>query len=264
METLSGSEFNKLHRDKKFVKLTNKKEDHNGFRYKTGLNENYIEFNPIVGCNTVGISFYKREEMVNWLSSTQTDYQVMVYYRDVLVPDYSKVYVDNLEGRYWADKVILSERKRVDESVFVKALQELKISLEHIENQTEEICLAAVKRNGLELKHVKNQTEEICLAAVKNCGGLALKYVEDKTIEICLLAVRQDRLSLDGRVSKKTLMERNFEPKYAEGNLVEGIRSAAIRYSSNRGDNRDSRGDNRDSNCLHENMDDGEMGWLIV
>jgi hypothetical protein len=84
----------------------------------------------------------------------------MVYWRDLHVPDNSRV--DIQSSKYKADKVILGKRKRLDEGVFIKALKEGKIELEIIENQTEDICLAAVNRWRLSLKYVIKQTEGIC------------------------------------------------------------------------------------------------------
>ena len=46
-----------------------------------------------------------------------------------------------------------------------------------------------VRGNGLRLQHVDDQTEEICLAAVRE-NGMALMYVKDQTEKICLAAVR--------------------------------------------------------------------------
>jgi hypothetical protein len=62
-------------------------------------------------------------------------------------------------------------------------------ALQHVEQQTSEICLAAVKESGLALRYVKHQTPDICLEAVKQNGN-ALQYVEQQTPEICLEAVQ--------------------------------------------------------------------------
>ena len=49
-------------------------------------------------------------------------------------------------------------------------------ALQHVENQTPEICLMAVKRYGCALQYVKVQTPEICLAALEQ-DGEAIQYV---------------------------------------------------------------------------------------
>ena len=67
--------------------------------------------------------------------------------------------------------------------------------LQHIEDQTPEICLEAVKENGFALQFVKEQTPEICIEAVKQNGTL-LQYVRKQTPEICLEAVKKTGTSL--------------------------------------------------------------------
>ncbi len=52
-----------------------------------------------------------------------------------------------------------------------------------------------IKRNGLFLQHMKEQTDEICLIAVNN-DGLALKYVKEQTEEICTEAVKENGLAI--------------------------------------------------------------------
>ena len=69
-------------------------------------------------------------------------------------------------------------------------------NLQHVKNQTPEICLAAVKQEGFALQHVKNQTPEICLAAVEQ-DGHALHYVKNQTEEICLAAFEEDEESIE-------------------------------------------------------------------
>ena len=55
----------------------------------------------------------------------------------------------------------------------------------------ENLDLIRVRENWRDLEHVVNQTEEICLAAVTYCGW-ALMYVRNQTDAICIAAIRQD------------------------------------------------------------------------
>ena len=64
----------------------------------------------------------------------------------------------------------------------LKKVKENGLTLEFIEEQTEEMCIMAVKENGLVLQYVKNQTEEICLEAVKQ-NQEALQYVNKKIFD---------------------------------------------------------------------------------
>lgn len=91
--------------------------------------------------------------------------------------------------------------------------------IEHIQNQTPELCLIAVKKNPLITKYikhledptpclstikygcyalpfVKNQTEEVCLEAVKQ-DGFMIRYVDNQTYDICVAAIDQDYLQLE-------------------------------------------------------------------
>jgi len=70
-------------------------------------------------------------------------------------------------------------------------LQLFNASKEDTLTLTGDEALEAVKQNGYALQHVRDQTPEICLEAVKK-HGYALQYVKDQTPEICLEAVKQD------------------------------------------------------------------------
>jgi hypothetical protein len=67
--------------------------------------------------------------------------------------------------------------------------------IQHIHDQTDDICLTAVKRIGITLQFVNNQTEEICLAAV-NTFPYALQYVRDQTEAICIAAVKRNPFAI--------------------------------------------------------------------
>jgi hypothetical protein len=130
-EVLPGKEFNRVYKDKVFVKLTNKKENHNGFQFKTGLNEDTVPFNPTGKCSAGGIYFCEYEKTINWLHYNSAGF--MVYYRHVHVPDDSKVYIER--GKYKADKIMLTDREKISEQVYIEALKKNTISLIDIETE---------------------------------------------------------------------------------------------------------------------------------
>ena len=87
------------------------------------------------------------------------------------IPDDARVYVEY--GKYKTNKFVLHERIRIGH-----------INQSELHNMYEKFTtymssnnsLELVKFNGLALEHVKNQTPDICLAAVKqNCH--AIEYV---------------------------------------------------------------------------------------
>ena len=51
--------------------------------------------------------------------------------------------------------------------------------------------LAKVQQQGCALEHIKQQTLEICMTAVQQ-NGYALQFVKDQTLEICMAAVQEN------------------------------------------------------------------------
>ena len=107
---LSGKDFNQRYQTDKFVKLTNELENHNGYQFETGLNIDSIPFNPSGECGTGGIYFCSREKMSMWLNY---GYKPMIYVRWVSIPDDAVVYIE--EDKFKADRMILSERQKIDD-----------------------------------------------------------------------------------------------------------------------------------------------------
>ena len=197
MSVLSGKEFNNKYRGKKFVKLTNREEKHNGFEFKSGLNVDIIPFNPKDSCRAGGIYFCELGKLSKWL---EYGYQKMYYARYVSIPDDAQVYEE--EDKWKADSLVLGEREEIsklrvwdDEKYCMEAVRQNGSALQYVRDQRETICLEAVRENGYALKYVNNQTEEISLEAVKE-SGLALKYVRDRTEEICRVAMEEEFYAL--------------------------------------------------------------------
>ena len=202
-QLLTGAIFNQQYLNKKFVKLTNQLENHNGYQFQTGLNIDSIPFNPQGKCNPGGIYFCLFEDLQLWLNYID---QEMFYIRLVTIPDDALVWTE--QNKFKADRLILSDRLEIgdlevwkDPAYCLTAVKYDGLSLRFIKQQTPEICLEAVKNNdygllyGYALKYVLEQTEEICVAAVKK-DGLALKYVTKQTPQICLEAVKNNGYAL--------------------------------------------------------------------
>ena len=129
--------------------------------------------------------------------------------RRVEIPDDALVYVE--WKKYKADKFILHERVRignVDASNIHMMYQACSnkdqylaikyngLMIEHLENQTDEMCLAAINQNYQAIQYIKEQTEEMCLKAVSQ-NWRALEYVKNQTDEMCLNAISQNWCALD-------------------------------------------------------------------
>ncbi|MEF9991968.1 MAG: DUF4116 domain-containing protein [Romboutsia sp.] len=104
-----------------------------------------------------------------------------------------------IDDRLELPQVSLPYPSKEPSSTYIDLVSRDGLLLEHIKNQTLEICTIAVKQNGLSIKYVnpiyKNKMIEI-LAVKQN--GLALEYIEkeNQTDIICLEAVRQNGLAI--------------------------------------------------------------------
>lgn len=101
----------------KFYKILDETECHNGLQYKTGLNIDPIPFNPSGDCEPGGI-YYAREDILYFL-----DYGPWI--REVTLPDDARTYLNpRLPVKWKADKVILGERRRINDEVIEELLDE--------------------------------------------------------------------------------------------------------------------------------------------
>ena len=162
-QLFSGHAFNRIYKDQILVKLTNSLENHNGYRFKTGLNIDSIPFNPDGECQPGGIYFCQLEDLHLWLNYSDSP---IVFVRFVTIPDDALIYTE--KNKFKADRLILGNRMKIGD---LKVWKDL------------EYCLAAVKHNGLALRFVKQQTQEICMAAVFN-DHRALPFVNKKYLDL--------------------------------------------------------------------------------
>ena len=96
---LSGKEFNRLYKDRTFVKTTNKDENHYGFKYKTGLNIDTTLFDPNIE-HGAGLYFTDIEYLYNWVDI----YSICgypVWMRYVTIPEDAKVFVNDKDIKSW-------------------------------------------------------------------------------------------------------------------------------------------------------------------
>src|ERR1700688_2020827 len=136
------TEFEEKYKNHTFVKLTNKKEIHNGFQFKTGLNIDTNEFNPYGECSKGGIYFTDINTLVLWLDYNE---EPMVNIRYVDFPEDVKIYEE--KDKFKADKIVLSERYLIEnikewnnKEFIINSLKQNRNALEYVKEQTEEIC----------------------------------------------------------------------------------------------------------------------------
>ena len=186
---LTYAEFTKKVGDKKFCKFINDKKKHYNFRYKEGLNEDTIQFNPSGNCKSGGLYFTDIENAKQW-----NDFGIYIVFIE-LCKD-AQFYIEPCGTKYKTNKFIihkfinlnLKETEEQTEDICKLAVQKNVNEFHFVKEQTEEICKLAVQKNGIILYNVKEQTEDICKLAVQQ-NIYALKYIKEQTDEICKLAV---------------------------------------------------------------------------
>lgn len=209
----TGKEFRKLTKGKRLVKLTNVKENHNGYQYKDGLNilREGEEFNPTGECSKGGFYFIEYKNTLGWLNyGVQRE---MVYIRKVKILPDSKVYVER--GKFKTNKFILGPRKMIhtsgvydDDEVLVECIKHLYVSrvVEHRTAPIPDYILAAIAEDSYETYiNIRNEqpylieqamrTENKRFIEIFHSGEWAviknpynIKYVT-QTPELCALAV---------------------------------------------------------------------------
>jgi hypothetical protein len=190
---MSGEQFNEQYKNKTFVKLTRKNEIHNGFEFKTGLNIDFIEFNPTGQCKAGGLYFTDIDIMYKWLHYND---EYMEWMRFVTIPMDAQIYVE--DSKFKCDKFILSEREEIafkDNIQMMNAIKQSYMALRYVKDQTPELCLYAIQQDCWALQFVKEQTDDLCKIAIKKSGS-ALQFVNNQTYEMCKIAVYECKVAL--------------------------------------------------------------------
>lgn len=101
-----------------YYKITNKAENHNGMRYRDGLNEDVLPFVPSGSCTSGGI-YFSREDILAFLGYGP-------WIRRVELPEGEEVYEDpEPEPKKWkSHRVVLGERRGVYASVIRELIEE--------------------------------------------------------------------------------------------------------------------------------------------
>jgi hypothetical protein len=186
---LSGSEFNKVHGQEKFIKLSYEPENYSNLQCQTGLNISE-DFNKAAG----GIDFCNRKVLNKWLRRRYGKV-CNTYFRDVIIPPNAKIMREPFMFR--SNKLILSEERNVwsDDDLCQIAVTADPMSLEFCENQTDDLCKLALTKNGSAIKFIKHQTTELCQLAVMQ-DTYALRYIKEQSDEICKCVIFIDPMAI--------------------------------------------------------------------
>lgn len=188
----TGEEFNRLTKERIFVRLTTIHEVHNYFQYRTGLNIDFNRFDPSGECKQGGLYFC---DFANFTKFIEYADKFCVNMRHVKIPNDARIYVES--EKFKADKFILSEPVEIfcNNKLCIYVVRQNGLLLEYVENQTREICTEAVENNAYALEHVENQTLELCTIAVKK-NPFALEHVKNQTPELCTIAVKKNPFAI--------------------------------------------------------------------
>lgn len=151
-----------------YYKFLNAELNHNGFKYKLGLNVDTRKFNPHGSCQPGGLYFTNSENLYKFLIYG-------VYIADIVIPPDAEIYEEEKQSKWKADKITI-----------LKITPVMKHPL-----CTYDFLLRAVKYEGFALKNIPIQTHEMCIEACKQKGG-AVHFVHDKTLEIWVEATKEN------------------------------------------------------------------------
>ncbi len=193
--------------NERYYKLTNENECHNGMRYKTGLNTDFLPFNPTGSCKAGGLYFFSESQLLTY--QNYIDFQ-LCWIREVTFGNIEDTIVYCEKNKFKTHQFMLGERQQVqtrqnvmDHIRFDNAyVAKITVTdhgdvLCHVpdEHKTYELCLIAVSQccNALQCVPEKHKTYELCLIAVTN-NGTALRYVPEihRTPELCLAAITKN------------------------------------------------------------------------
>lgn len=172
-----------------YYKILNERMNHNGFIYKLGLNVDTKEFKPEGSCQEGGLYFTTKEHLFRF-------FEFGIYIADISLCADSLLYKDPRGDKFKANKFIITKITLIKDhelgKLFVKQKSNATSSKIDVSNLiSSKNYLDAVKQNGLSLEHIEEQTEEICMEAVKqNCW--ALQFVKNQTHKIILEASKRD------------------------------------------------------------------------
>lgn len=216
---LSGKQFNVIlnnfyGNDERYslILLTNEMETVNGFKFQDGLNIWDKVFNPTSNFRLGGLCFIFKKDFLKWIKHNN---ELMVFYRQVTIPDDATVYIGIDEFK--TNKIFLNIRKNVLTLNFalIKCYPEL---LKYIK-QTEKTCLDAVRQNGLALQYINidNQTIQICLEAIAQ-NSHALKHVKNNINEVCTELIKEQIT-----ICLEKLDEHQFASEYVKNECKENF-----------------------------------------
>jgi hypothetical protein len=197
-KVFAGEEFIALfpNLSENLIKLTNTIENHRGFQFDSGINEDTNTFNPEGKCSAGGIYFTHIDKLAYWVDLYQNPNHEYKYCRKVKILSDCKIYIEDVDS-FKVDKIFLEDRVDIselenwkDRDYLMKSIRQNPFVIRYIKNPDTETQLEAVTQNGCSIKHIKNPTEEIKLEAITQ-NPFAIFHVIDPNRKMQLKAVQK-------------------------------------------------------------------------
>ncbi len=200
-QILTGRQFNEFtaFHSHKWVRLTNEKECHNGFQYKTGLNVDTNPFDPDTDCGD-GLFFCLQEDCFRWAGDGK-----MQHIRPVTIPDSETelVVVDFQLHKAKAHQFVLGERSNPWTANFCKQVvlrDACFLRCLPLEMRTQDLCKLAVRQGGYACQYIPltQWTDELCKLAVQQRSEVLLRHIPIERLidKLCKLAIQHNGLAL--------------------------------------------------------------------
>lgn len=182
MTILTSTElYEKYRPHTRFYKLTNEKEIHNNFTYKSGVNIDILPFNPTQSSRPGGMYFFSEPNLYKFMRYVAQPY----YIREVSLDDLSLIYEDG--DNFKTNRFILGDR--VDwreyfnsrQSLVYEAVKYSANSIRYVDNQTEKLCLLAVNNDPFSIQDIINPSDEVICTAI-NKNAHVILYITNRII----------------------------------------------------------------------------------
>jgi hypothetical protein len=224
-----GNHFNEkyvLSEGVKFVTVCNKRELCNGIQLRNGQNIDTRDVNT-----NGGIYFYDLNTFYNCLNYSN---EPIVYIRYITIQNDAEVII--LDGRYKANKLILSKRENISNlniltnyDFCLQMLRKNGLMLQYIDvnkfrdgmgltiAEENKLSLEAIKQNLSAFQYVVCQNHDLCVQTINlnpeviqyirnhsddlcmqalRLNGYCLKYITHQTVQLCIAAVSQNASAL--------------------------------------------------------------------
>jgi hypothetical protein len=184
--------YEKYGTNMRFYKLTNKKETHNNFLYKSGVNIDILPFNPNPTSRPGGMYFFSEPNLYKFMRYVDQPY----YIREVAFDELSLICEDG--DNFKTNRFILCDRVDWREyfnsrpALVYEAVKYSSNSIRYVDNQTDKLCLLAVNGDPFSIQYIINPSDEVIRVAIKKNAYVLFSIINRKNLseDIYMEAIR--------------------------------------------------------------------------